>query len=217
MSYVTYNLPLHRTGFRPYGLTNTWSATQLNGVGHMPPFTERGGWPLGQIQRGFSPRFLLPTGPRLSGLGQMACDPTDPLGACYDPTVFVPPSSVSASPIPAIPPDIAAPTEPAWSCVDVDGIAVNCSDPNCVSGPCVTPSGTYSPTARGSSPRVVAPTTLFPPTAGASAIPPRVNCPSGYAVNAQGQCAPSVWTQLQPYLPLVLVAVVGVALLGGKK
>ncbi len=63
MSYVNYNHELYRTGFRPYGHTNPWSATQLNGIslgqvrpfgpwtlhgelGQGHPFTESGGWRL---------------------------------------------------------------------------------------------------------------------------------------------------------------------------
>lgn len=68
MGYTNYNREMYRTGFRPYGQTNPWSATQLNGMsieeatlgqvhpfgpwelhgilGQVHPFTETGGWPL---------------------------------------------------------------------------------------------------------------------------------------------------------------------------
>jgi hypothetical protein len=52
MGYVTYNHSLQQTGFRPYGKTNTFAATQLSGVadtaglGQNYPFTPGGGWQL---------------------------------------------------------------------------------------------------------------------------------------------------------------------------
>lgn len=96
MPYVDYNISLYRTGFRPYGTTNPWSASQLNGMSGMGrgtrPFMLPGGgarlsganrvavpW---NVQRSFSPRFL-------HGLGQ-ACDPTDIFGGCYSPLPMPP-------------------------------------------------------------------------------------------------------------------------------
>lgn len=229
MAYVDYNLPLYRTGFRPYGLTNTWSATQLNGMGQVRPFTERGGWRLGAVpahwnwQRSFSPRFLR------SGMGQAlpGCDPTDPLGSCYDPLVPVTPSPPSGL--------------PGENCQDSLGRYVMCGDPSCVTGGCVTVDcpagqvnaggyciaatiatpaspapGTYG-LAPGPSPRVPASQSMFPPTAGSSTIPAKVNCQSGYGVNAQGFCAPTFWTEIQPYMPLLLVVIGVVALSGSRR
>lgn len=76
MSYTRYDQSIYRTGFRPYGHTNPWAASQLNGIsageaalaglgqnapfgpwrlhgskddaplGQYHPFTERGGWAL---------------------------------------------------------------------------------------------------------------------------------------------------------------------------
>lgn len=67
MSYVNYNQSLYRTGFRPYGHTDPFAASQLNGLGQYHPFTESGGWPLhgfGQVH---------PFGPwTLHGLGDGA-------------------------------------------------------------------------------------------------------------------------------------------------
>lgn len=231
MSYVNYNLPLYRTGFRPYGLTNTWSATQLNGMGQVRPFTEQGGWRLGAVpahwnwQRSFSPRFL-------HGMGQVTGDCSGPGGdfvSCSDPTCSYGPCTGAA----------VAPTE----CSDASGAFIMCGDANCKFGPCVsiacpagqvniqgycqpdtwgglpTPvspaRGTYG-LAPGSSPRVPASQSMFPPTAASSTIPPKVNCPSGYGVNAQGQCAANVWTQIQPYMPIALV-VIAVLALGGSR
>lgn len=230
MAYINYNLPLYRTGFRPYGLTNAWSATQFSGMGQVRPFTEEGGWKLGAVpahfnwQRSFSPRFLR------SGLGQVTGDCSGPGGdfvACSDPSCSFGPCTGAA----------VAETE----CSDASGAFVMCGDPNCKFGPCVgvtcppgqtnmqgycmaetvqspayPPKGTTPGLTPGPSPRVPASQTAFPPTAGASTIPGRVTCQSGYVVNAQGQCAPSTWTQIQPYLPLMLV-VLGVLAIGGSR
>jgi hypothetical protein len=54
MSYVRYNENLYRTGFRPYGQTDPFAASQLNGIRtpfdpaklHGAPFTKGGGWAL---------------------------------------------------------------------------------------------------------------------------------------------------------------------------
>jgi hypothetical protein len=57
MAYMNYNRELYRTGFRPYGQTNPWAASQLNGMdipeavlsgylGQSRPFTRDGGWGL---------------------------------------------------------------------------------------------------------------------------------------------------------------------------
>jgi len=57
MAYMNYNNSLYRTGFRPYGQTNAWAASQLNGydmgeavlsgyLGQSVPFTRQGGWGL---------------------------------------------------------------------------------------------------------------------------------------------------------------------------
>jgi hypothetical protein len=63
---VNYNQSLYRTGFRPYGHTDPFAASQLNGLGQYHPFTESGGWPLhgfGQVH---------PFGPwTLHGMGML--------------------------------------------------------------------------------------------------------------------------------------------------
>jgi hypothetical protein len=54
MSYVRYNENLYRTGFRPYGQTDPFAASQLSGIRtpfdpaklHGAPFTRGGGWAL---------------------------------------------------------------------------------------------------------------------------------------------------------------------------
>lgn len=69
MAYVDYNLEINRQGYRPYGRTNPFSATMLNGVGQAQPFTPGGGWRLhglGQV-RPFDPWIL-------HGLGGMVPD-----------------------------------------------------------------------------------------------------------------------------------------------
>jgi len=223
MAYVNYNLPMQRTGYRPYGHSNPWSASQLNGLRApvwyehqvVHPFSEGGGRRLGQVQRAFSPRFLM------SGLGQDASACSDFSGN------FVPCGDSSCRFGPCVP---AGPIA-SHGCMDGYGNSVMCADPACMFGGCVNiacPPGqsnqggycigvTPTPIAPGPSPRVPAPITLFPPTAGASTVP-TVKCPSGQMVNFASQCPPaSVWTSLQNYAPLIIIGVVAVAALGGGR
>lgn len=75
--YVNYNQPLYRTGFRPYGHTNPWAASQLSGysipeavaLGQVRPF---GPWTLHGM--GQSHPFVETGGWGLHGLGQLVPD-----------------------------------------------------------------------------------------------------------------------------------------------
>ena len=112
MPYTVYDLPMQRTGFRPYGRTNPWSATQLNGVRDttwyehqvLVPFSEGGGRRLGQWQRAFSPRFLggmghAPTVCLDQNQNTIPCsDPNCTYGDCVSPKVTTPPISPGPGP-----------------------------------------------------------------------------------------------------------------------
>ena len=213
MPYTVYNLPMQRTGFRPYGLTNPWSATQLNGVRAptwyehqvIHPFSEGGGRRLGQWQRAFSPRFL-------SGMGQaptICLDQTQNTISCSDPNCTYGDCGTSGAQI-----TIGA------LCLDQGENQIGCSDPNCTYGDCTSPAKrppVTTPISPGPGPRVNAPLNLFPPTAGASTIPV---CPPGYTRSAFGQCLATSGTslslaslsQIGPILPLIGVALLAIAL-----
>lgn len=162
MPYVDYNLSLYRTGFRPYGMTNPWSATQLNGYGlgtGIRPFTPSGGHRLGQIQRGMSPMVL-------HGLGQVAA-------VCLD---------QNENNVPCTSPDCtygdcgstAAQVTVGALCLDESENQIDCSSPACAFGDCISgtakkpgtrPAAPGVSPAPGPSPRTYAPMTLFPQTA----------------------------------------------------
>lgn len=209
MPYLTYNLPIQRTGFRPYGHTNPWSATQLSGTpSQRQVFSEPGGRRLGQYQRGFSPMVL-------HGMGQAACDPTDPLGPCYDPLIY--PSSTAPTPAAVPSPDNAcAGPNPPLFCASSSFPAESTSWSPYYSSSSAVPVS-LSP---GSSPRVTVPTA----TATVSQ-PVAQSCPAGYGLNtATRTCVPiaqSTWTQLTSSLGTTgMIALFGLAafllMSGGK-
>ena len=208
MPYMDYSLPFQRTGFRPYGMTNPWSATQLSGIAmrHAFPFSEEGGWALGQIQRGFSPRFL-------HGLGQaptICLDQNENTISCTDPNCTYGDCGSSGSQITV-----------GALCLDQGQNQVACTDPNCTYGDCTSPGRTSSTLPPGSSPRVSAPITSFPftspviPATSSSIAAAMAVCPTGYTRSTTGVCTPSLWTQMQPYVPLLLIAGIAAIALGG--
>lgn len=224
MPYLTYNLPIQRTGFRPYGHTSPWSATQLSAVGDSrgrprQVFSEAGGRRLGmgQWQSAFSPWVLHAGG--LHGLGG---DPNCDVGMPYDvngnacPPVLM----TTGYNVPDVTP------APAGDCISaVSGQPIPC--------PGGTSAGSVS-LPPGPAPRVPASGTLFPqtspqtiystlPETAASAAPyggiyaTTEGCPSGYAINAQGKCAPSTLAQIGTYLPLIIGISAVALLLGGSR
>ena len=208
MPYTVYDLPMQRTGFRPYGRTNPWSATQLNGVRDttwyehqvLVPFSEGGGRRLGQWQRAFSPRFL-------GGMGQaptVCLDQNQNTIPCSDPNCTYGDCGSTG-------PQITV----GALCLDQTQNQISCSDPNCTYGDCVSPKVTTPPISPGPGPRVNAPMQMFPPTAGSSSIPA---CASGYARNAYGQCvSTSVFSQMGPYLPVIGLVLIAALALGGRR
>lgn len=216
MPYLTYNLPIQRTGFRPYGHTNTWSAVQLSGVGDhrgrpRQVFSEPGGRRLGmgQWQSGFSPWFL-------SGLRGLGDDPNCASGMPYD---------VSGNPCPPAPSGPPGMLDTGYNVPDVTPAPSGSGCISAISGqPVACPGGTSPGTVTlppGSSPRVPASPGLFPQTspqtiytsmpAGSGYAAPygpgfgtTQGCPSGYSLNAQGQCTPAAVSSLTSYLPWIL-------------
>lgn len=153
MAYVDYNLSLYRTGFRPYGMTNPFSASQLNGLGYYKPFRETGGYRLGQIHA---------MGPyMLRGLGQAAAvclDQNENTVSCADPECTYGDCGSTGAQVVV-----------GALCLDQHENQVACTDPNCTYGDCAgaavvkkTPGVSPAP---GPSPRTYAPMTLFPQTA----------------------------------------------------
>jgi hypothetical protein len=211
MPYMNYNLPMQRTGFRPYGHTNPWSATQLNGVSSHGqwPFTEDGGWRLGQIQRGLSPHFL-----DRHGLGQAdACaDASGEFVSCTDAGCVSGPCGTTLLP---------SGCSPGF---DYDPGSMTCvphqKPPGTLPSGC-SPGYTYDPGSMscipavalppGPSPRVPAGPGNFPWTA--PTIPP----PATTAAIYPHPSTTSAWSGITPYLPLILLAGFGLALLGGRR
>lgn len=203
MPYLDYNLPLQRTGFRPYGTTSTWTATQLSGFGlgyRRQIFSEPGGRRLGQWQSGFSPAVL-------SGLGQSAAvclDQNQNSVPCADPNCTYGDCGSSAAQV-----TIGA------LCLDQNQNQIVCTDPNCTYGDCLSPpkaKGTIATPvlSPGPSPRVSAPLTMFPSTSYVATAPPTAT-------------TQSLWTQLTSpassgnLLLLAGAAIAAMVLLGGKK
>lgn len=224
MPYLNYNLPIQRTGFRPYGHTNPWAAVQLSGISLGRPrqvFSEPGGrrLGLGQWQSGFSPWVL-------HGIGQIACDPTDVFGSCYDPTAPItgpaPAGSPAGSELPAYYPESTPSSTGGGDCINAaSGLPVPCPG---------TSAGTVS-LGPGASPRVPVPPGSFPSTSPVYQTYPTTpgagapygqgygttqGCPTGYSLS-QGRCLPAATSQLTTYLPWVFGAAVVAALFGLMK
>jgi hypothetical protein len=199
-------------------------------------FTTTGGHRLGQWQRAFSPR-------QLRGLGQDDGSIYDPVTGTYDggggiigtlpgvtspyPTVPIySPTQTGSYGAPLICLDqnqnsigcssanctygdcgSSGPQQTVGSlCLNQQENAVACSDPNCTFGDCI--SGTKPPGATltpGPSPRVNAPLTMFPATA------PPTATPQPY----WGAQATSWLTQIEPYIPIILVILVLGSFTGG--
>ena len=188
MPYLNYNLPIHRTGFRPYGLSNPWQATQLAGMGaaRRQIFSATGGRTLGQWQRGFSPNVL-------HGLGQPAVclDQNQNTVPCSDPECTYGDCGSTAPQI-----TIGA------LCLDQHQNQINCTDPNCTYGDCL--SSPIKPLPPGPSPRVTAPMNLFWATAPPTATPTRVVATS----------TTSSWMQ---YLPVLAIAAMALVVAGSGR
>lgn len=207
MPYVDYNLSLYRTGYRPYDLTNPWSAHQLNGystesaalsgyLGYfgtgVRPFTPSGGQRLGQIQRGMHPMLL-------HGLGQAAVclDQNQNSVPCSDPECTYGDCGSTAAQVTV-----------GALCLDQSQNQVACTDPNCTFGDCSAPAKTPArgvTPAPGPAPRTYAPATMFPQTAPMTSY----GQPSILGVSASG---------LSSTLMMSGLAILAIALLmGGKK
>lgn len=220
MPYLTYNLPIQRTGFRPYGTTNTWSATQLSGLGRPRQiFSEPGGRRLGSYnwQKGFSPAILRGMGQDdgsgdvlTPGPGAGSGDLTAPVVTSYTPqplpTGIVPTGDTSgglpAGLVSSTPTASQMPTWGGGGCMS-GGLVVPC--------PGTSSSGGVATLSPGPSPRVTAPTTMFaataPPTATAQTIAASP-CPAGYTYTTSGCVASSTnWSQYLPIFALVGIAV----------
>lgn len=218
MPYLNYNLPIQRTGFRPYGHTNPWSATQLSGLGvpgrPRQVFSEPGGrrlfagMGLGQWQSGFSPAVL-------HGL---AGDPNCDSGMPYD-VNGNPCFATTGYNVPDVVPAPAGSVAPL--CSGPGGDFISCSDPSCKFGPCIPSTGAGAGTVAlspGSSPRVPVPVTQFPQTS-----PHAAACAPGYVYNSASlSCVPlasgsSASSALTNYLPWLIGGIAVVALLGSRR
>lgn len=194
MPYVDYNVSLYRTGFRPYGMTNAFSASQLNGIGTgIQPFTPGGGQrpraSLGQA-RAFSPY-------QLRGLGQgpaVCLDQNENTISCLDPNCTYGDCGSTAAQVTV-----------GALCLDEHENQIACTDPLCTFGDCVgagamkkvtTPGVSPAP---GPSPRTYAPMTLFPQTAPVTSYTASIG--------------PSLTSSLLPIAAVALIA----ALVLGKK
>lgn len=217
MPYLNYNIPIQRTGYRPYGHTDTWAAVQLSGLAERQLFSTPGGRRLGmgQWQSGFSPAVL-------HGLG-LPGDPNCDAGMPYD-VNGDPCFATTGYNVPDVTP--AAGGSGGGSCLSaVSGLAVPC--PSGSSG------GGAAALGPGPSPRVPVSSSQFPatsyqslfPTSAAAASPytTGVSCPAGHTVNAVGQCvsatsaaALSTWSQLAPYVPVFVLGAIGLVLLSRK-
>lgn len=209
MPYLNYSLPIQRTGFRPYGHTNSWAATQLSGMGARQVFSEPGGRRLigmGQWQSGFSPALL-------HGLG-LAGDPNCDAGMPYD--VAGNPCLASAG---YIVPDVipAAPGSVPPLCGGPGGEFVSCADPSCKTGPCA--GAGVAQLGPGAAPRVPVPASQFPQTSYQTAA-----CAPGYVYNSASlSCMPvsaagsSSLASVSSYLPWMVGAVVVLAIVAGGR
>jgi hypothetical protein len=171
MSYVNYNHGLYRTGFRPYGHTNAWAASQLNGystpeavlsgyLGQSRPFEPGGGWKLHGLgqSRAFAPWTL-------HGGMAVCLDQSQNTIACMSPDCTFGDCGSNAEQLVG-----------GSLCLDFGENQVPCSSPSCSYGDCTdkpkTPV-TWTPVTinlpPGPSPRVGVPT--VPPTLPTSTMP----------------------------------------------
>jgi len=165
MGYVNYNHGLYRTGFRPYGHTNAWAASQLNGystpeavlsgyLGQSRPFEPGGGWKLHGLgqSRAFAPWTL-------HGGMAVCLDQSQNTIACMSPDCTYGDCGSNAEQ-----------QVGGALCLDQGENQVPCSSPSCTYGDCISPPKpvTWTPFTinlpPGPSPRVGVPTTQFPPT-----------------------------------------------------
>jgi len=156
MSYVNYNHGLYRTGFRPYGHTNAWAASQLNGystpeavlsgyLGLSHPFEPGGGWKLHGLgqSRAFAPWTL-------HGGMAVCLDETENTIACMDPSCKYGDCGSNAEQLVG-----------GSLCLDYGENQVPCSSPSCSYGDCTDKPKSTFPIAvnlpPGPSPRVPVP------------------------------------------------------------
>jgi hypothetical protein len=165
MAYTNYNHALYRTGFRPYGQTNAWAASQLNGMdmseavlsgylGQSHPFEPGGGWKLHGLgqSRAFAPWTL-------HGGMAVCLDQSQNTIACMDPNCTYGDCGSNAEQLVG-----------GALCLDQGENQVPCSSPSCTYGDCISPkTSTPSPVTinlpPGPSPRVGVPPNLAPQTA----------------------------------------------------
>jgi hypothetical protein len=164
MGYVNYNHALYRTGFRPYGQTNAWAASQLNGIdmseavlsgylGQSHPFEPGGGWKLHGLgqSRAFAPWTL-------HGGMAVCLDQSQNTIACMSPDCTYGDCGSNAE------------QQVGGSlCLDQGENQVPCSSPSCTYGDCISPkTSTPSPVTinlpPGPSPRVGVPPGWSSPT-----------------------------------------------------
>jgi hypothetical protein len=165
MSYVNYNHGLYRTGFRPYGHTNAWAASQLNGystpeavlsgyLGQSHPFEPGGGWKLHGLgqSRAFAPWTL-------HGGMAVCLDQNENTIACMSPDCTYGDCGSNAEQLVG-----------GSLCLDHGQNQVPCSSPECTYGDCIAPkTSAPSPVTinlpPGPSPRVGVPPSQAPQTA----------------------------------------------------
>jgi hypothetical protein len=174
MGYVNYNHALYRTGFRPYGHTNAWAASQLNGMsiheatlGQSHPFEAGGGWRLHGLgqSRAFAPWTL-------HGGMAVCLDEKENTVACMDPSCTYGDCGSNAEQ------QVGGPL-----CLDHGQNQIACSSPDCTYGDCIGPKAPSPVTINlppGPSPRVG-----VPPGWGAPTSP-------GYAAPASGLMASTI-------------------------
>ena len=133
MAYMNYSRAMYRTGFRPYGQTNAWAASQLNGMdtgeavlsgylGQSHPFTEHGGWDLRGLgqNKPFAPWVL-------HGVPVCLDQSENPI-ACQNPDCTYGDCGATSTG-----------RLPSGSCLDQSENQVMCADPNCTFGDCLPP------------------------------------------------------------------------------
>jgi hypothetical protein len=129
--YLNYNHALYRTGFRPYGHTNAWAASQLNGystpeavlsgyLGQSRPFEPGGGWKLHGLgqSRAFAPWTL-------HGGMAVCLDQSENTIACMDPNCTYGDCGSNAEQLVG-----------GSLCLDFGQNQVPCSSPSCSYGDC---------------------------------------------------------------------------------
>jgi hypothetical protein len=132
MAYMDYKPSLYRTGFRPYGQTNAWAASQLNGMdtseavlsgylGQSHPFMPSGGWGL-HGSASFHPWVL-------EGMGDtpVCLDQAQNAVNCQDPECTYGDCGAAGGP-----------PVSTGGCLDQKENQVLCMDPNCTYGDCLS-------------------------------------------------------------------------------